>query len=290
VIDPADFRVLSFDFLGGPGWSTGPGRELVGSGDTGVEGEPSRGDDARVASRRRFPAVTPLDQANALSLLLDALRIPCVHAVVGSSYGGMVGVAFAARHPARTERLVAISGTHATHPMATALRALQRRILRLGLSVGVESEAVALSRALAMTTYRSASEFRERFDTRASWEEESGWASFPAEEYVLARGRSFSDRFSAHEFLALSESLDLHRVDPTPIQAATTIVSVEGDPIAPEWQAEELARAIGGNARGFTLSSRFGHDAFLKEPELLAPIIRSALDGGARGATVEIGR
>ncbi|MGH7736125.1 MAG: alpha/beta fold hydrolase, partial [Gemmatimonadales bacterium] len=67
-------------------------------------------------------------QADAIVELLDHLRIDRLHAFIGSSYGGMVGLVFCVRHPARLTRHICISAAHESHPMATALRALQRDV------------------------------------------------------------------------------------------------------------------------------------------------------------------
>src|SRR5690606_17295376 len=56
--------------------------------------------------------IDPADQADAIAALLDALGIARLAGFVGCSYGAMVGLQFAARHPARLARLVAISGSH----------------------------------------------------------------------------------------------------------------------------------------------------------------------------------
>src|SRR5690606_8896349 len=71
--------------------------------------------------------IDPADQADAIAALLDALGIERLAGFVGCSYGAMVGLQFAARHPVRLSRLVAVSGTHRAHPYASAWRALQRR-------------------------------------------------------------------------------------------------------------------------------------------------------------------
>jgi len=99
-------------------------------------------------------SVSSEDQADIMAALLDALRIGRVKAFVGSSYGAMVGLAFAARHGHRLERLVALAGAHRPHPLSTAQRSIQRNILRLGLENGCRDEATSLARQLAMTTYR----------------------------------------------------------------------------------------------------------------------------------------
>ena len=51
---------------------------------------------------------------------------------IGASYGGMVALQFAARHPARIGAMLVISAAGAAHPFASACRSLQRRALSLG--------------------------------------------------------------------------------------------------------------------------------------------------------------
>src|SRR3546814_18042279 len=74
--------------------------------------------------------IDPGDQADAVAGLLDALDIDALHAFVGYSYGALVGLQLAARHPGRVHRLVAVSGAHRPHPYAAAWRALQRKAVR----------------------------------------------------------------------------------------------------------------------------------------------------------------
>lgn len=251
-IDTERYRVLGMDWLGGPGVTTAASWPA----------EPP-------------PAVSPGDQAGLLAALLDALGVGRLHGIVGASYGGMVALAFAARFPGRVRRAVVISAAHETHPMATALRSIQREIVRFGLRAGRGREALALARALAMTTYRTAAEFHSRFGNAPEWE--SGTARFPVEEYLRHQGRRFADRFTADQFLRLSESLDLHRVDPDEIVVPVTLVSVQQDTLVPPWQMEQLCARLGGPAELVRIRSRYGHDAFLRERASLGPVLRAAL-------------
>src|SRR5690606_22014669 len=113
-------------------------------------------------------------QARAIAALLDHLGIARLHAIVGASYGGMVALAFAALFPERVGRVVAIGAAHESHPMATALRALQRRVVRLGLAAGAQREGLAIARGMARTTYRSAVEFARRCAGAPEWVEAAG--------------------------------------------------------------------------------------------------------------------
>jgi len=219
--------------------------------------------------------LTPADQARAIAGLLDHLGVDSV-SLVGASYGGMVALSFATALPHRVDRALVLCAAHRSHPMATAVRSIQRAIVRLGLEAGRAREGVALARALAMTTYRSAREFEERFDWREAVDA-LATPGFPVDAYLLSRGADFAGRFGAEAYLALSTSIDLHSVDAASLTAPTTLVSVDSDALAPPWLVDELARAAPGVERHVRISSRFGHDAFLKEARSVSAVVASVL-------------
>ena len=219
---------------------------------------------------RPLRAVSTHDQADALARALDAADVARAEAVIGASYGGMVALAFAERYPDRVGRIVIVSAPAFAHPMATALRIVQRRVVELGLETGRSYDAMVLARALATTTYRSAGEFAARF-TPAT-----------VESYLLHQGEKLARRCSPARFLALSLSADRHQVDPRAISTPATFIAAEGDTIVPREQIVELADRWRGPSRLVIAPSRVGHDAFLAEPDLIGPIIRNALDSGTR--------
>ena len=92
------------------------------------------------------------------------------------------------------------------------------------------------------------------------------------------RGRAFAASVPPARFLLLSQAIDLHRVDPGAVTTPTTVVAVEEDRLVPFHQLTQLADALGGPARLVTLSSPFGHDAFLKEIDAIGGVVRTALD------------
>lgn len=217
-------------------------------------------------------------QADAIAELLDHLHIDRLHAVIGSSYGGMVGLHFSARHPGRLARHICISAAHQSHPMATALRALQREAVQLGISTGQDARGLALARGIAMTTYRTIAEFAERFsNTPVSGE---NGPHFPVEDYLAEHGKRFVTRFTPARFLSLSLSLDLHQVDPVSITTPTTLIAVAEDTLVPLWQMEALRAQLGGPATLDVVHSTYGHDAFLKEVGSIGSVITRALDPG----------
>jgi homoserine O-acetyltransferase len=248
ALDSDRVRILGIDYLGGSGDSTGPAGGGV------------------------FPSLSSYDQAQALCLLLDHLKIERLRAMVGASYGGMVALAFGESHPARVEQLIVISAADRAHPMATAWRSVQRRIVRFALSSGRSADGLELARALAMATYRSPEEFALRFDQPPRQIE--GRFVFPVEEYLFARGRDYASRYRPESFLCLSESIDLHSVDARRVSTPTTLVAIREDQLVPIADMRALLSRL-PHGRLHEVSSTHGHDAFLKEAAALEPIFKS---------------
>lgn len=224
---------------------------------------------------QRPRAISSEDQADALAALVDALGIGRVAAFIGSSYGAMTALAFAARHPDKVDKLVLLAGAHRAHPMATAQRAIQRQILRLGLETGQIEQALSLARQLAMTTYRGNEEFARRFASAPDYRD--GRFHFPVEDYLEHAGRRFVERFDLERFLALSESIDLHEVTPESVITPATLIGFPSDRLVPLADLCELQRRLRGPATLEVIDSPYGHDAFLKEAHQLAPLLRQVV-------------
>lgn len=223
--------------------------------------------------------IDPADQADAIAGLLDGLGIERLAGFVGCSYGAMVGLQFAALHPQRLARLVAISGTHRAHPYASAWRALQRRAVALGALQCDERDGLSLARQLAILSYRTPREFDARFGpARVA----GGTVRVEAEDYLDHCASKYVATTSPTAFLRLSESIDLQHVDPKTIRVPVTVVAVEDDRLVPVEDAyalvEQIAHAPGWRQpRLHVLRSRYGHDAFLKEDEAIGGVLREAL-------------
>lgn len=242
VLDPAHNCLLAFDWIGGDG-----SLDVV---------------------------IDPADQADAVVALLDALRIQQLAGFIGSSYGAMVGLHLAARHPGRVGRLVALSGCHRAHPYSSAWRSLQRRAVALGALQCDDSQGVALARQLAMLSYRTAAEFDSRFGAA---QVVNGRVRVAAEDYLDHCGQRFADRVAAQAFVRLSESIDLQAIEPETVRVPVTVVAVAEDLLIPLADAYELVERLRGETRLHVIRSPYGHDAFLKEPAEIAAILREAL-------------
>lgn len=252
-LDANRFRILGIDWLGGDGGST--------------------------SALACWDDITPIDardQARALLAVCDHLGIGTLHAIVGASYGGMIGLAVAEIAPQRIRHVLAIGSAHRSNALSTAWRAIQREIVRHARSLGDGAGGLRIARALAMTTYRTRAELNGRFPVTGK---HGGRTDFEVEDYLFSRGDDYVRRHSPESFLCLSESIDLYRADPAQIRVPATLVAIAEDQLVPLEDVRELAAGFGGPCRLIELHSPFGHDAFLKERELLAPAFAAALDG-----------
>jgi homoserine O-acetyltransferase len=239
-IDLNRFRVLAFDFA-------------------------PLGDTERV--------ITTDDQARLVLSALDALGVDQAHAFVGASYGGMVGLALAARAPERLMRLCVISAAHRPSALGSAWRGIQRRIVEFAREAGRPEEGLALARELAMTTYRSAEELEGRFDRTLA---EDGLNEI--DRYLVARGRAYPSTISPSRWWSLSASIDRHQVEPEAVAVPTTLIASTSDRLTPLSDMHDLARRLPDLVRFAEIDSLYGHDAFLKDVDRLAPILKAFLD------------
>jgi homoserine O-acetyltransferase/O-succinyltransferase len=235
-LDTDRFRVLGMDYLGGSHQSTGP----------------VRGTD--------FPSISAYDQSDCLVAVMDHLGIERLRGCVGASYGGMVTLALAERHARRIEHGVVISAAHRTHPMSTAWRSVQRAIVRYSLAHGEGARGLVLARALAMATYRSAREFEERFPG-APERQQDGRFVFPVEAYLTARGESYAAQYQPEAFVCLSESIDLHVVEPENITVPMTVVAVVEDQLVPLSDVRILRDRLAGTCQLVEISSLYDEQA-----------------------------
>jgi homoserine dehydrogenase len=239
--------------------------------------------DPSVGNPGATPAISVLGLADLVAAWLDGCGVSTPVTFVGASLGGMVGVAFAVRHPDRCGRLITISAGLRPDGWGTATRHLQRELVRDAIRNGDVATGMSRARQLGMLTYRG----RDELDTRFG-KFEPGLDRPPVAEYLEHHGRRFAERFPVKTFLLLSESIDRGALGTDPktrrallerVTADTIVVGVPGDMLFPWALQVELHRelqAAGAQSSLWTLDSLFGHDAFLADQERLAELLRGA--------------
>jgi homoserine O-acetyltransferase len=267
ALDTERVGVLAANLLGGRYGTTGP-----------MSLDPATGRPYGAG----FPGVSTRDQARAQWRVVDAVGIERLDLVVGGSLGGMVALEVALARPDAVRTVMPIAAPAATGPMAIAWNHLQIQLIdRLGL------DGLALARELAMTTYRSETDFEERFGRTT---EPDGTPSIVS--YLDHQGRKLIDRFDPATYRILAGAMDRHDVgvawgglDGAFTRLATggtrlTGVGIEDDILYGPRQVHELvewARGAGVEAAYREIHSTKGHDAFLVEWDQLTAILREAL-------------
>jgi homoserine O-acetyltransferase len=273
AIDTQRYFVMCINSLGSCFGSTGP-----------ASIDPATGERYRLS----FPELAVEDIARGGYEAMRAVGIERAAVVMGASLGGSVVTAFAALYPQGARRLVSISGSAAASPFAIALRSVQREaILRdpdwQGGNYAPDHpprNGMRLARKLGTITYRSATEWRQRFGRETiagNALRASPFAPrFAVEGYLEAQAERFTRVFDANCYLYLSRAMD--RFDLAEHggsnRAALTgsglesalVVGVESDLLYPIHEQAGIAEALeqAGIATRFArLPSLEGHDAFL---------------------------
>jgi homoserine O-acetyltransferase/O-succinyltransferase len=255
-----------------------------------------------------FPLVTIRDMVSLQMQLLQSLGIRRLKLVMGASIGGMQALEMAIQFPESVARVISIAAAPLS-AMGLGLNHLQRRMIQLDPAwKGGEYElqepprkGVALARALAVCTYKSAELFDQRFGREPDRSGDDPWASahekghgltgerFDVAGYLDYQGDRFIERFDANAYLAITRSMDTFdpaRGYPSPaaaygrIQAEVMMVGISSDWLFPAADVAALAGAVakaGVRCQYRELVSSHGHDAFLAEPDALARILQPFL-------------
>jgi homoserine O-acetyltransferase len=286
-IDTRKFFVICINSLGSCFGSSGP-----------ASTNPATGE----AYRLDFPVLTLEDVANLGREVIRSLQIEHLYAVVGPSMGGMTAQAYAAMYPGTYERLLVISAGARSMPFATALRALQREMIRrdpdwndgnypkgAGPITGMR-----LARKLGMITYRSAEEWEQRFGRERVPEERKSGDSFAldfeVESYLEAHAKKFTGQFDPNCYLYLSRASDIFDIAEHGGSVAAglarinapkaLVIGVATDLLFPLHQQEEIAEGIrqsSGSVEFLELPSIQGHDSFLVDMDRFRPPVHDFL-------------
>ena len=178
------------------------------------------------------------------------------------------------------------------------MRSLQREIIRCDPNWNegnypLDDEpscGMVLARKLGLMSYRSAAEWRHRFNrARVSAERRTSKPfamEFEIESYLDYNARKFVAQFDANCYLYLSRAMDLFDVAEhggsvnaglAQVHAKhSLIIGVSTDILFPLEQQREIAEGLqkaGRSVELVELDSSYGHDSFLIDADRFAPVI-----------------
>jgi len=258
----------------------------------------------------RFPSITPADMADLNGALVQDLGVQQLHAVIGGSMGGMQSMQFAIRFSHMVDRCAAIASTGWTSPATVALRAVQRKAIRMdpafkeGLYDSQKEnwplDGMALARRFGTICYRSRSEFDARFSWTAPEQETD---KFEVESYLDHQAFKFEGVYDPNCYLLLSEAMDRMNLGYgyDSLQQALArfgngkqvmLLPYNTDVLMPPSESQKLAKVwkqAGASSYCEVLQSTFGHDAFLVQAEAsrglnsrLSAFLSEGVDGAQR--------
>ncbi|ORY46339.1 homoserine acetyltransferase [Rhizoclosmatium globosum] len=244
----------------------------------------------------------PLGYGRAQFRLMDHLGIQRLHAVVGSSMGGMQSLAAASLFPERVNRVISISAAARSHPYSIALRHAQRQVLMSDPNwMGGMYYEHGLARQIGTITYRSGPEWEMRFGRKRSNPslKPSLKTDFMIESYLEHQAMDMFDMTDRPSFdpndisssslseTGYDEKYSLITTYPVPcgrnatIQS-TLVIGVKSDFLIPSWQQQEIATCLkdAGNkmVTHFEIDGVYGHDTFLLDFSNVGSAVKGHLE------------
>lgn len=305
AIDTRHFRVICLSVLGSPFSPTNP---------TSLNPVTSK------PYRTHFPQLSPTDLARCHRAVLEVLGLTHspVHAIIGSSLGGMQALQYGSLYPLSTSKIIAIAATGRTTPFTVAIRRMQRRAIlsdphyfrgdyddhRNGPWDGLR-----MARELGTIFYRS----RQEFDNRFAWNPTgdrhfTSVDTWEVESYLTYAGAKIIRRYDPNCYLLLSKCMDLQDLGDgydnrntyaegaQRIKAKCLLMGVIQDALIPMDELRTLADTINSQpsntpllpssesssiqARFVPIDSIYGHDSFLKDFDFISRHVRTYLEEG----------
>lgn len=284
-IDTDKYFVICSNFLGGCSGTTGPSSINPESGKPyGLE----------------FPIITIADMVKVQKLLLDKLGINGLLAVIGGSIGGMQVLQWSITYPDFVEAAIPVATTSHLGAQSIAFDAVGRNAILADSNFADgqytngngPDRGLAIARMIGHITYLSEQGMREKFgrELRNSHSYSYDFNSeFAVETYLDHQGQSFVGRFDANSYLYITKASDYFDIgkDHGSLKNAFAntscrflVISFSSDWLFTPPQSRDIVDALVANNKDVSfcnITSPYGHDAFLLEPETLGSFISEFL-------------
>jgi homoserine O-acetyltransferase len=285
-IDTNKYFVICSNFLGGCSGTTGPSSINPASGKPyGLE----------------FPIITIADMVKVQKLLLGKLDVNGLLAVIGGSIGGMQVLQWSIAYPDFVKAAIPIATTTHLGAQSIAFDAVGRNAILAdsNFAGGQYTDGkgpdggLAIARMIGHITYLSEQGMREKFgrELRNSHSYSYDFNSeFAVETYLDHQGQSFVGRFDANSYLYITKAADYFDLgkDYGSLKNAFVntncrflVISFSSDWLFTPAQSRSIVNALVANNKDVSfcdISSPYGHDAFLLEPDTLGSFISGFLD------------
>ncbi len=296
-IDTNRYFVICSNILGGCKGTTGPSSINL------ATGKPWALD---------FPVITIEDMVKVQKRLIDHLGIQRLLCVLGGSMGGMQVLEWTARYPEMIVSAIPIATTARLNAQSIAFDAVGRSAILADPHFAggqyhegpVPDRGLAIARMVGHITYLSEQGMHEKFGRQLRHAQTYKYdftSEFSVETYLDHQGRIFVERFDANSYLYITKAMDYYDLAAQrgsleqafePTHTRFLVISFSSDWLFTPPQSRQIVDALLANGKDVSYSeitSPYGHDAFLLEPEILGRLIgaflaraegRTAVDNG----------
>ena len=271
VFDPEKYFIVCANMIGSCYGSTGP-RSL----------NPLTGK----AYGKDFPLVSIRDIARSQDRLRQHLGIESIALCIGGSCGGHQVLELAFLIPEKIRKIALLVCAARESAWAIAIHESQRMAIEADPSWANNQDnsgeaGLRAARAIGLLSYRTIEAYR---DTQTDTDERSD--QFRAAGYMQYQGEKLLRRFYCQSYWHLTKTLDTHNVGrgrdgiPAALKQLTMpafVFSIRRDLLIPPFEQEMLAGHL-PDAKFFSFDSKFGHDGFLIETEILREQLGNFID------------
>jgi len=275
-INTNEYRVITFNVLGGCNGSSGP-----------LQLHPESG----FPYRSDFPSITIRDMVHAEKKGLERLGISKLFTVIGGSLGGMQVLEWGLLYPDDMELLIPLAVTPELSDYGIAFNYIgihsieQDPQYNNGYYRNAEDvKGFETARIAGMISYRSQELFTERFCRK----ERSG-GFYEVESYLDHMGRKITSRFDPTSYLILLRAMNSHDIGRgrggvqqavKGYKAKMAAVGYTHDLIYPPERIREFTHSV-PHGNFHLVHTKFGHDGFLTEYSKWGFIIQAHLEANA---------
>ena len=284
-LDTDKYFVICANILGGCRGTTGP------SSINPETGEPWGLD---------FPVITVEDMVKVQKALIDHLGIKQLLGLIGGSMGGMLVLEWIVRYPEAAKAAIMVATTPRMNAQSIAFDAVGRNAILADPNFNEghytkdnpPEKGLAIARMVGHITYLSEQGMHEKFGRQLRHADKYAYDfthEFSVETYLDYQGRAFVERFDANSYLYITKALDYYDLGArfgslaralAGVQADCLVISLSGDWLFPPQHNRLIVDALLDNRKRVSYSevnSRYGHDAFLIEPEVIGRLISGFL-------------
>lgn len=243
-----------------------------------------------------FPVITIQDMVKVQKRLVEHLGIDRLLCVIGGSMGGMQVLEWTVRYPESVASAIPVATTARLNAQSIAFDAVGRHAIQADANFAngqyhegpPPEKGLAIARMVGHITYLSEQGMHEKFGRQlrnANCYKYDFGSEFSVETYLDHQGRIFVDRFDANSYLYITKAVDYYDLAAQhgsleaafrDTQARFLVISFSSDWLFTSAQSRQIVDALLAHDKDVSyseISSPYGHDAFLLEPQILGRLI-----------------